>query len=84
MAHAGGLIQAVLLINPFVGVSAVLGYDIVRTEGLYHLSPIGQRQFVYPPWYVAAAVSLLAAFGLIAGTIWRVAYLRRHTDVWRM
>jgi hypothetical protein len=83
LAHVGGLIQVVLLLNPFVTVAAALGLDPMRTEWLYVLSPIGQRQFVYPAWHVVCLWYLLAAFGLLGIAAWRITHWRYTGDRWR-
>lgn len=48
------LIQASLLINPFVGVASALGFDVLRSDPFYQICPIGQLRFQYPScWSVA-------------------------------
>lgn len=83
LTHAAWLVQAVLLVNPFVGAAAAGGLDILRTEWLYVHSPIGQRQFTYPAWYAVGGWYVLLALLLVAASVWRVAYLRCHADAWQ-
>ena len=74
---ATAVIQAVLVVNPVVAVASAFDFDVLRSETLYGLSPIGQRRFDYPAWYALAGVYLAAAVVLLAGAIERVAGLRR-------
>lgn len=54
------LIQASLLINPFVGMASALNFDILRTDPLYQICPIGQLRFQYPSCWSVALFNLLA------------------------
>jgi hypothetical protein len=63
------LIQSSLLINPIVGVASALRFDILRTDPLYHISPIGQLRFQYPSCWSVASYNLALALILF----WRSA-----------
>lgn len=63
-SDAGALIDASLRLSPWVAVSSALDFDILRTESLYSLSPIGQRRFTYPA--PAASSGLFLAFSVVA------------------
>jgi len=76
-------IHAVLVVNPFIGISSALGFDIMRTTWVYMLSPIGQRQFIYPAWYTVGVCYVLSACLLCGAAIWRVSSLRQRFDRWR-
>ena len=43
-----GIIQAVLLLNPFIGIASSINLDILRTDPLYYLSAISMYNFRYP------------------------------------
>jgi ABC-type polysaccharide/polyol phosphate export permease len=83
LAHVEGVIQGVLLLNPLVAVSTALGLDLMRTAWLYALSPIGQRQFVPPAWYMTFFWYLLTATGLFGLAAWRLAHRRHTCDRWQ-
>lgn len=51
-----GLIAGLLLANPLVGMASATGFDLMRTDLLYQITPIGQRFFDYPSWQAAATV----------------------------
>lgn len=77
LPDAQGAIQATLASSPVIAVASALDFDILRTETLYRLSPIGQRRFTYPS---AESLSLLfLAFALLAyaAAAWRLAAARR-------
>lgn len=76
LSDAGGVIQASLTISPLVAVASALDFDILRTEPLYRLSPMGQRRFTYPP-AAASSLSYLGVGILVFGaTVWRLAAAR--------
>jgi hypothetical protein len=84
LADASGLIHLVVWINPFIGMAGALDLDLLRTEWLYVLSPLGQRPVVYPTWYGVGLGYLLASFMLIVASAWRIASLRRNVDRWSL
>ncbi len=45
---ADALIDASLLVSPLVAASAAVDLDLLRTDRVYRLNPIGQRRFAYP------------------------------------
>jgi hypothetical protein len=71
------LIQSTLLINPFVGVASALKFDILRTNPLYHICPIGQLRFQYPSCWSIASYNLLLALVIF----WRSAVSIRRMVV---
>lgn len=64
--ESGAVIPALLLANPFVTTASATSFDVLRTEALYRATPIGQRLFEYPAWYVATGV--YAAVAAICST----------------
>ena len=42
------IIQATLLLNPFISIASSINMDILRMDPLYSLSTIGVLQFHYP------------------------------------
>lgn len=48
LPDAEGLINQTLLASPITALAATLDLDVMRTERVYRLSPVGQRRFRYP------------------------------------
>ncbi|HVL70182.1 MAG TPA: hypothetical protein VM364_23175 [Vicinamibacterales bacterium] len=49
-----------LLANPLIAITSAAGFDLLRTDVLYQLSPIAHRRFTYPDWRLT-----LAAYGMV-------------------
>lgn len=69
-SQATGMINAVLAVNPFVGVASATGFDLLRTDVLYRNLPYGQRLFEYPAWSSVAGIYLTAAACCLTGLFW--------------
>jgi hypothetical protein len=78
LANAELLIGAELLVNPLIATASAIGLDLMRTELIYDLSPIGQRRFAYPSWLEVAAFYLLLSALLFCASVWRVQRMRRE------
>lgn len=58
-------LNAALAASPLVATASAAGIDLLRTEALYQLSPLGQRRFDYPSWPLAAGSYVVAAACLL-------------------
>ena len=76
--HLGTWIPAILLLNPFVALSAIRRLDLFRTPYLYEVSLITSYSYVYPAWYVTALLYLAMALLCMALIGWRLALYERR------
>lgn len=74
---AEGVINVALVTSPITSLAAALEFDLMRSEIVYRLSPIGQRRFRYPT--SSTVLALQAGFlGLaFAGSVWSFSRQRR-------
>lgn len=63
------VVNLALAASPLVATSSAAHVDVLRSEPLYHLSPIAHRRFEYPQWYSASALyASIAAAGFFAAS----------------
>lgn len=62
-------INAGLLASPLIAVTSAARIDLLRSAGLYHLSPIAHRRFEYPEWSAVSAWYLCVAGCCLAGMV---------------
>lgn len=65
-------IDAALLANPLIAITAAAEMDLLRSELLYTLAPVSHRRFTYPAWHVTTgtygAIALCAFAFTFFGT----------------
>ncbi len=72
--ESGALIPALLLANPFVTTASATAFDVLRTDALYRATPIGQRLFEYPAWYVATGAYAAVAAVCSAASVFVIRF----------
>jgi len=61
LGDADTLIAGLLAANPLVAMAGAAGFDLLRTDLLYRITPVAQRFFEYPSWgFTALLYSIIA------------------------
>jgi hypothetical protein len=71
------LVQATVMVSPWILAAGASGFDILRAQWMYALSPLGSVEMVYPATALGIAVYASAGLLLIGGSRIRLAG-RRH------
>ena len=66
-----GVVRAAIVVNPFVGVASALEFDLLRSEWVYRISPLGRRGLEYPSPYSVLGVYSFGTIMFLFGAGWK-------------